>query len=86
MEQIMVNEEVVEATEEVVTTKSGKVVKAALGIGLVVLAGKAINKYVIKPLKAKRKAKKEAVVEVTEDDSLPTIFPDEEVAEEVSGK
>ena len=86
MEQIMVNEEVMEATEEVVTTKSGKGLKVVLGIGLAVLAGKAISKYIIKPIKAKRKAKKEVVVEATKDDDFPTIFEEEDVAEEVSDK
>lgn len=59
MEQNIMNEEVMEvATEEIVTTKSGSVVKKFARVGLVVLAGMGIYKYVFKPLAAKRKAKK----------------------------
>lgn len=59
MEQIMVNEEVMEATEDVVTTKSGNAVKAVVGVGVVALVGRVIYKRVIKPIINKRKAKKE---------------------------
>lgn len=73
MEQNMANE-VMEATEEIVTTKSGKAGKKILGIGLVVLVGGFIYKRIIKPVIAKAKAAKEdrAVI-----DSLPDPSEDE---------
>ena len=59
MEEIMVNEEVIEVAEELVPVRSGKGgVVAAVALGTT-LAGVAIYKFVIKPLAAKRKAKKE---------------------------
>ena len=57
--EIMVNEEVIEVTEEIATAGSGNGIKMAAGIGLVVLGGVAAYKYVIKPMVAKIKAKKE---------------------------
>ena len=58
--EIMNNEEVMEATtEEVVKASSGKGFKVAAGIGLAVLAGVVIYKYVGKPMIAKIKAQKE---------------------------
>lgn len=54
------NEEVIaEVTEEIANTDSGKVTKVIAGAGLVVLAGVAVYKFVIKPLRARAKAKKE---------------------------
>jgi flagellar biosynthesis/type III secretory pathway M-ring protein FliF/YscJ len=59
MEQnIMANEEVVEATEEIVTTNSGKAFKVVAGIGLAALVGTIVYKGVVKPFIAKIKAKK----------------------------
>lgn len=58
--EIMNNEEVMEATtEEVVKASSGKGFKIAAGIGLAVLAGVVIYKYVGKPMIAKIRAQKE---------------------------
>lgn len=58
--EIMNNEEVMEATtEEVVKASSGKGFKVAAGIGLAVLAGVVIYRYVGKPMIAKIKAQKE---------------------------
>ena len=57
--EIMVNGEVIEVTEEIATAGSGKGIKMAAGIGLTVLGGFAAYKYVIKPMVAKIKAKKE---------------------------
>lgn len=57
--EIMVNEEVIEMTEEIATASSGKSFKVAAGIGLTVLGGFVAYKYVIKPIMAKIKAKKE---------------------------
>ena len=55
----LVNDEVVDATEEIVTAGSGKGFKVAAGVGIAVLAGGMAYKYVAKPLIAKIKAKKE---------------------------
>lgn len=57
--EIMVNDEVLEATEEIATTGSSKGLKIAGIVGLSVLGGMVIYKYVIKPTVAKMKAKKE---------------------------
>lgn len=57
--EIMVNGEVIEVTEEIATASSRKGIKVAVGVGLVVLGGVAAYKYIIKPMVAKIKAKKE---------------------------
>ena len=57
-EEIKVNE-VIETTEEIATASSGKGFKVAAGVGLTVLGGFVAYKYVIKPIAAKIKAKKE---------------------------
>ena len=57
--EIMVNEEVIETTEGIATASSGEVFKVAAGVGLTVLGGFVAYKYVIKPVMAKIKAKKE---------------------------
>lgn len=57
--EIMVNDEVLEATEEIATTGSSKGLKIAGIVGLSVLGGIVIYKYVIKPTMAKIRAKKE---------------------------
>ena len=57
--EIMVNEDVIEVTEEIATAGSRKGIKVAVGVGLVVLGGVATYKYIIKPMVAKIKAKKE---------------------------
>jgi len=57
-EEINLNE-VIETTEEIATASSGKVFKVAAGVGLTVLGGLAAYKYVIKPVMAKIKTKKE---------------------------
>ena len=61
-ENIMVNEEVMEATEEIVTTKSGKVFGTVAAVGVAALAGLGIYKAV-KAIKAKVKARKEKKIE-----------------------
>lgn len=53
------NEIIVEETEVIATAVSEKRFKVAAGVGLTVLGGFAAYKYVIKPLVAKIKAKKE---------------------------
>ena len=57
--EIMVNGDVIEVTEEIATAGSGKGFKVTAGIGLTVLGGFVAYKYVIKPMVAKIKAKKE---------------------------
>ena len=57
---LMVNEnEVMEATEEIAEVSSGNGFKAAAVIGLAVIGGIAAYKFIVKPLVAKAKAKKE---------------------------
>ncbi len=55
--KIMVNEEVMEATE-IATSGAGKGFKIAARIGLAVLGSVIAYKYVVKPIVAKIKAKK----------------------------
>ncbi len=58
--EIMNNEEVMEtATDEITKASSGKGVMIVAGIGLTVLVGMAIYKYVGKPMLVKMKAQKE---------------------------
>jgi malate synthase len=57
--EIMVNGEIIEMTEEIATAGSRKGIKVAVGVGLAVLGGVAAYKYIIKPMVAKIKAKKE---------------------------
>lgn len=56
--EIMVNEEVMEATEEIATAGASKGFKVAIGVGLAAVGGVIAYKYVVKPLIAKIKAKK----------------------------
>lgn len=84
-EQVIMNDEVVEnvaenATKEIATSKSAKIAKTAVGVGLATLVGVVIYKKVIKPIAAKIKAKKAAknnavadVVEI-EDEPIKPIF------------
>lgn len=55
--EIMVNEEVMEATE-IATSGAGKGFKIAAGIGLAALGSVIAYKYVVKPIVAKIKDKK----------------------------
>jgi len=54
-----INEIMVNETEGIATAGSGKGFKVAAGVGLTVLGGFVAYKYVIKPVIAKIKAKKE---------------------------
>lgn len=58
-DEIMVNEDVIEVTEEIATADFGKGFKVAAGVGLTALGGFVAYKYVFKPVVAKIKAKKE---------------------------
>ena len=57
--EIMVNEDVIEVTEEIAVTKSNTGLKIAAGVGLGLIVGAVVYKKVIKPAIAKIKAKKE---------------------------
>lgn len=57
--EIMNNEEVIETTEEIVNASSGKGFKVAAGISLTAVVGVAAYRYVVKPIMAKIKARKE---------------------------
>ena len=57
--EIMVNEKVIETTEGIATAGSGNGIKKVVGTGLTLLVGFVAYKYVIKPVVAKIKAKKE---------------------------
>ena len=54
----VVEEAVENVTEEIVSTKASKIAKSAVGLGIVTLGGYMLFKKVLKPLAAKRKAKK----------------------------
>lgn len=55
----IMNNEVIETTEEIVKTTSGKVLKCVSEIGLVVACGFVAYKYIAKPIVNKLKTKKE---------------------------
>lgn len=57
--EIMENEEVIETTEEIVKTGSGEGLLIAAGVGLAVLVGGLLCKYVVIPAVAKYKARKQ---------------------------
>lgn len=64
--EIMTNDEVIETTEEIMKTGTSKGFKIAAGVGLAVLVGGVAYKYIVKPIAAKIKSKKEPeiIVEV----------------------
>ena len=58
--EIMTNKEVIETTEGIATANSGNGIKMAAGIvALAVLGGVGAYRYIVKPMVAKIKAKKE---------------------------
>ena len=57
--EIIVNEEVMEIAEDVVTSNSGTNFAKFAGIGLAVVIGGIAYKYAVKPFLEKRKANKE---------------------------
>jgi hypothetical protein len=56
--EIMNNEEVIERAEEIVKTNSGMGLKVGIGVGATILVGGITYRFVVKPLIAKYKAKK----------------------------
>lgn len=75
--EIMVNEEVMEATEEIATAGVSKGFKVAVGIGLAAIGGVIAYRYVVKPLVAKIKAKRAQ----SEIDKEPVILEENEFGE-----
>lgn len=58
--EIMVNEDVIDLTEEFTTNENfGKSFKIGVGIGLAIIGGGITYKYVLKPVIARIKARKE---------------------------
>lgn len=82
--EIMTNEEVVDTTEEIVKTSSGSCLKKVAGVGLVVVAGVIAYKYIAKPMIAKVKAKKDAVL--VDDEDINDDFEGDEVETEEESK
>jgi len=79
--EIMNNEEVVETTEEIVKAGTGKGLKIAAGVGLAVLTGVMAYKYIVKPIAAKIKAKKEEQVIALE---MGTASEDDDTVSDVN--
>lgn len=77
--EIMTNDEVIETTEEIVNAGTGKGLKIAAGVGLAVLGCGIAYKYIIKPVAAKIKAKKEQAMI---DDGVNDRFEDDSESEE----
>ena len=77
--EIMTNEDLIETTEEIINEGSGNGFKVAAGIGLTLLVGGVVYKYIAKPMIAKIKAKKESE-EFEEVEEVDAEFV-EEVAE-----
>ena len=64
MDEILTNENVVETAEEVIeTVDSCKAVKVVAGVGGAVILGVIAYKFIVKPIVAKIKAKKDDTVE-----------------------
>ena len=77
--EIMENEEVIETTEEIVKTGSGKGLKIAAGVGLTVLVGGLLCKYVVIPAVAKYKARKQEQQMIDTEESDSSEEPEEVV-------
>lgn len=80
--EIMVNEEVIELTEEIATASSGNGIKMAAGVVLAVLGGVAAYKYLVKPIVAKIKAKKERKAMEEEFDNIITFKSEDDEIDE----
>lgn len=76
----IMNNEVIETTEEIAYASSGKGFKVVAGIGLVVVAGVLAYKYFARPFLEKLRARKQQnVIELTE---VEAVAIDEEDTEE----
>jgi hypothetical protein len=88
--EIMTNEAVAEATEEIVTTvssnKSFMKKVATIGGTAVIIGGGLylIDKFVVKPIKAKKKAKKELEEVDTDVEAACDVENDEEAVDNVT--
>lgn len=82
--EIMKNEEIIETTAEFVSADSGKSMKVVAGIGLSLLVSDAAYKYIIKPMLAKMKAKKNShVIHVVKEEDVSLVNDEvEEIIEE----
>lgn len=78
--EIMVTEEVIEATENITTAGLGKGYKIAVGVGLAVFAGVIAYKYIVKPMAAKIKAKKDQ----SKSNAEANNFKDTEIVYEIN--
>ncbi len=72
-DEIMVNEEVIEITDEIAAAGSGKGLKMAVGVGITVLGGYVAYKYLVKPLIAKIKTWKEQQMRYSEFDEFEDV-------------
>lgn len=79
--EIMENEEVIETTEEIVKTSSGKGLKIAAGVGLTVLVGGLLCKYVVIPAVAKYKARKQEQQIIIDAEEIDYSEENEEVVD-----
>ena len=71
--EIMNNGEVIETTEEIVSSGSGNGFKTVAIIGLTVLVGTVAYKYIVKPTIARLKAKKnQSAIQFVIDDEFAT--------------
>ena len=77
--EIMTNDEVIETMEEIMEAGTSKGFKIAAGVGLAVLAGGVAYKYIVKPIAAKIKSKKEQPMIYEVDDNQ---FEDDTESEE----
>ena len=73
--QEIINDEVIEATEDVMEAGLSKGFKVTIGIGLAVLAGGLTYKYAVKPMIDKIKAKREE--QKTEEDCDDPSYKEE---------
>lgn len=81
--EIMVNEEVIEATEEMIAVGSGKGIKIAVGISLALIGSVVAYKYVVKPMMIKIKAKNEWWQNIDEEVEDLEIVEMKEESEEI---
>ncbi len=80
MNEEMVEDVVENVSEEVVSTKTGKVVKIGVGVAIATLGGVLLYKKVLKPLaakiKAKRAARKETITKDVTNTEVRTVLDD----------
>jgi hypothetical protein len=67
--EIITGNNIIENTEKIVKTNSNTALKAAAGIGLAILAGVLVYKYVAKPLISKIKSIREQKAKIDSNNS-----------------